>query len=162
MQQRIIALLDASPVDPQSVIQQQIARAAAQGAPPPPARSSAPQQQRDDGPTRVPAAVRVLMTTEEALPALQQHLTVIKVAPLRVRQSDIKSWIDFLLARLARAGWGGAKAAALVPGASRRGVRYVVRPEVYRKLQSYQFPNNLTELKVCSGLRWLLVLVACV
>lgn len=158
MQQRIVALLDASPVDPQVTIERQIARAATQRGSSPTndmkGKSSAPTKQlrtvipdQNDPDVKVPAAVRVLMTSEEALPVLQQHATIVKVAPLRVRPSDIKSWIDFLLSKLARAGRGPAKAAQ-VPGTRRRDVRYVVRPEVYRKLQAYQFPNNLTELKV--------------
>jgi transcriptional regulator with AAA-type ATPase domain/NAD-dependent dihydropyrimidine dehydrogenase PreA subunit len=87
-----------------------------------------------------PAAVkqteaRILMTTERILPALEQKGLIghsIKVAPLRVRKSDILIQTEYYLSLFCR----------------QRGMaKPKITPEAIRRLQGYDFPGNLTELE---------------
>jgi transcriptional regulator with AAA-type ATPase domain/NAD-dependent dihydropyrimidine dehydrogenase PreA subunit len=78
---------------------------------------------------------RILMNTERILPPLEQkgligHL--IKVTPLRVRKADIEAQVEYYLSLFCRS----------------RGIpKPRITPEAIRRLQSYDFPGNLTELE---------------
>lgn len=78
---------------------------------------------------------RILMTTERVLPALEQKGLIghsIKVAPLRVRKSDIVMQTEYYLSLFCR----------------QRGItKPKITPEAIRRLQGYDFPGNLTELE---------------
>jgi transcriptional regulator with AAA-type ATPase domain/NAD-dependent dihydropyrimidine dehydrogenase PreA subunit len=88
-------------------------------APPPPRQSEA----------------RIMMVAEKVLPGLDRKGLVghtIKVPPLRVRKTDIATQLDYYLSLISRA----------------RGVaKPSVTPEAIRRLQSYDFPGNITELE---------------
>ncbi len=76
---------------------------------------------------------RILLISERVLPELQplvHHL--IKVPPLRVRKADIKTQADYYLSLATR---------------SRGLTKPKISPEALRRLQSYDFPGNLTELR---------------
>lgn len=77
---------------------------------------------------------RLFFTTESALPHVDRHCTVIRVPPLRVRRSDLGEWLRYgVRQRSASLGWRQPPA---VPEA------------VVKRLQSYDFPNNIRELEV--------------
>jgi transcriptional regulator with AAA-type ATPase domain/NAD-dependent dihydropyrimidine dehydrogenase PreA subunit len=81
------------------------------------------------------SSARIMLTTENPLPQfdrppLIQH--TIKVTPLRVRKADIEAQIQYYVSVFCQA----------------RGIkRPKVTPEVVRRLQSYDFPGNLSELE---------------
>ncbi len=94
-------------------------------------------QSRDDGATLLPkhTEARIIMIAEKVIPKLAQSKLVkhnIKVPPLRVRKADIKVQINYYLGLLCR---------------SRGLPQPTVTPEALRRLQSYDFPNNLIELE---------------
>ncbi|PSF32242.1 AAA family ATPase [Aphanothece hegewaldii CCALA 016] len=76
---------------------------------------------------------RIIMISEKTLPeidSLVKHL--IKVPPLRVRKADLEDQVKYYINILCQ----------------RKGVkRPKVTPEAIRKLQAYDFPNNLRELE---------------
>ena len=75
---------------------------------------------------------RVFFTAEAALPAFDQVCDLIRVPPLRVRRQDLGEWLRYGLRQQARsAGW------EVLPQVS---------DAVVRRLQNYDFPNNLREL----------------
>ncbi|MGB5974905.1 MAG: cyclic nucleotide-binding domain-containing protein, partial [Nodosilinea sp.] len=84
-------------------------------------------------PPLVTAEARVILISEQAVPALDALVgETIKVPPLRVRKADIEDWVNYYLSLICR----------------RRGTgRVKVTPEAIRRLQSYDFPNNLRELE---------------
>ncbi|MBO9998324.1 MAG: 4Fe-4S binding protein [Cyanobacteria bacterium SID2] len=75
---------------------------------------------------------RVVLISERVLPELEPFVAhTIKVPPLRVRKADIKAKVDYYLRLCCQA----------------RGLpKPTVTPEAIRRLQSYDFPNNLREL----------------
>lgn len=76
---------------------------------------------------------RIVLISERVLPELQplvHHL--IKVPPLRVRKADIKTQAEYYLSLATR---------------SRGLSKPRISPEALRRLQSYDFPGNLTELR---------------
>ncbi|NJK62805.1 MAG: cyclic nucleotide-binding domain-containing protein [Synechococcaceae cyanobacterium SM2_3_1] len=76
---------------------------------------------------------QILLISERVLPELQplvHHL--IKVPPLRVRKADIKTQADYYLSLATR---------------SRGLSKPRISPEALRRLQSYDFPGNLRELR---------------
>jgi transcriptional regulator with AAA-type ATPase domain/NAD-dependent dihydropyrimidine dehydrogenase PreA subunit len=76
---------------------------------------------------------RILVISERVLPELQPLVHhQIKVPPLRVRKADIKSQADYYLSLATR---------------SRGLSKPQISPEALRRLQSYDFPGNLTELR---------------
>lgn len=81
----------------------------------------------------VTAEARIILLSEQGLPALNDAVDeTIKVPPLRVRKADIEDWVNYYLSLICR----------------RRGTgRITVTPEAIRRLQSYDFPNNLRELE---------------
>ncbi|MGA7953479.1 MAG: sigma 54-interacting transcriptional regulator [Gloeobacterales cyanobacterium] len=78
---------------------------------------------------------RIIITTEKQLPRLDCKNLIghwIKVTPLRVRKTDIAAQVQYYVSVFCR----------------ERGIpRPRVTPEVIRRLQSYDFPNNLSELE---------------
>jgi transcriptional regulator with AAA-type ATPase domain/NAD-dependent dihydropyrimidine dehydrogenase PreA subunit len=78
---------------------------------------------------------RIMITTEKQLPLLDCRSLIghtIKVTPLRVRKTDIAAQVQYYVSVFCR----------------ERGIpRPRVTPEVIRRLQSYDFPNNLAELE---------------
>ncbi|MBF2015563.1 MAG: sigma 54-interacting transcriptional regulator [Rivularia sp. T60_A2020_040] len=76
---------------------------------------------------------RILIISEQTQPLIQRAVDqTIKVPPVRVRKSDIKAQVEYYISLYARsAGIGKPK----------------VTPEALRRLQSYDFPGNLKELK---------------
>ncbi|MEO1069003.1 MAG: cyclic nucleotide-binding domain-containing protein, partial [Cyanobacteria bacterium J06638_6] len=81
----------------------------------------------------VTAEARIILLSEQALPTFDSLVSdTIKVPPLRVRKADIEDWVNYYLSLICR----------------RRGTaRMTVTPEAIRRLQSYDFPNNLRELE---------------
>ncbi|ASC71787.1 hypothetical protein XM38_027410 [Halomicronema hongdechloris C2206] len=76
---------------------------------------------------------RLIVITERVMPQLSAAVdTEIKVPPVRVRKADISDQVDYYISLICR----------------RRGIeRLQVAPEAIRKLQAYDFPNNLRELE---------------
>ncbi|MGB3312157.1 MAG: cyclic nucleotide-binding domain-containing protein [Nodosilinea sp.] len=81
----------------------------------------------------VTAEARIILLSEQGLPVLGGAVDdTIKVPPLRVRKADLEDWVNYYLSLICR----------------RRGTgRITVTPEAIRRLQSYDFPNNLRELE---------------
>lgn len=78
-------------------------------------------------------AGRLFLTTEAALPAFDRCCTQIRVPPLRVRRQDLGEWLRYGVRQRARKlGW---------PQAPQ------VDEAVVKRLQSYDFPNNIRELE---------------
>ncbi|OUC15515.1 MAG: AAA family ATPase [Alkalinema sp. CACIAM 70d] len=78
---------------------------------------------------------RIIMTSEKILPQVEKCKRVrhsIKVPPLRVRKADISAQVEYYLSLTCR---------------SRGIAKPSVTPEALRRLQSYDFPGNLTELE---------------
>jgi len=77
---------------------------------------------------------RVFFTAEAAMPAFDRACTLIRVPPLRVRRQDLGEWLRYgVRQRSRKLGW---ERPPEVPEA------------VVKRLQSYDFPNNLRELEV--------------
>jgi len=79
--------------------------------------------------------VRIMMTTEKVLPAIARKELIghdIKISPLRVRKADIAAQVEYYLSLACR---------------YKRMAKPKVTPEAIRRLQSYDFPGNLTELE---------------
>lgn len=75
---------------------------------------------------------RIVMTTEKTLSAVERVSHLIKVPPLRVRKADIAAQVEYYASLLCRA----------------KGIpRLQVTPEALRRLQGYDFPDNLRELQ---------------
>ncbi|MGI0492057.1 sigma 54-interacting transcriptional regulator [Alkalinema pantanalense CENA528] len=78
---------------------------------------------------------RIIMTSEKIVPQIEKCQQVrhsIKVPPLRVRKADIAAQVEYYLSLICR---------------SRGIAKPKVTPEALRRLQSYDFPGNLTELE---------------
>ena len=76
---------------------------------------------------------RVFFTAEQAMPAFDRACTLIRVPPLRVRRQDLGEWLRYgVRQRSRKLGW---PQPPQVPEA------------VVKRLQSYDFPNNLRELE---------------
>lgn len=94
-------------------------------------------QSREDEAPPAPkrTEARIMMIAEKVIPKLAKCKLIkhnFKVPPLRVRKADIKVQIDYYLGLLCR---------------SRGLPKPSVTPEALRRLQSYDFPNNLIELE---------------
>jgi polyferredoxin len=94
-----------------------------------------------DGRWRVPGPAsrerrfsgRVFATTESALPEFDRCATVIRVPPLRVRRQDLGEWLRYGIRQRARGlGWQRPPQ---------------VSEAVVKRLQSHDFPGNVTELE---------------
>ncbi len=76
---------------------------------------------------------RIILISEQVSPALDTVVGMtIKVPPLRVRKTDIEDHVNYYLNLICRA---------------KKLDKSRVTPEALRKLQSYDFPNNLRELE---------------
>lgn len=76
---------------------------------------------------------RIIILSEQTRPEIDSLVkTIIKVPPLRVRKADIDEWLNYYLTLICRA----------------KGInKPQVTPEAIRRLQAYDFPNNLRELE---------------
>jgi len=84
-------------------------------------------------PALVESQARILLIAEQAMPELDALVTdTIKVPPLRVRKADLEDQVQYYLSLLCR---------------RQRLNPIQVAPEAIRRLQSYDFPNNLRELE---------------
>ncbi|HIK46906.1 MAG TPA: sigma 54-interacting transcriptional regulator [Leptolyngbyaceae cyanobacterium M65_K2018_010] len=90
--------------------------------------------QRGDNPApTLESPARIILISEQSTPALDRLVaTTIKVPPLRVRKADLEDLVNYYLSLLCR---------------RRRLNRIPVTAEAIRRLQSYDFPNNLRELE---------------
>lgn len=76
---------------------------------------------------------RIILTTEKTLPESQKRVShLIKVPPLRVAKADIVAQVKYYIGLYCR---------------SRALPQPQVAPEAIRRLQSYDFPGNLSELE---------------
>ncbi|NBS48924.1 MAG: hypothetical protein EBS99_18235, partial [Betaproteobacteria bacterium] len=85
--------------------------------------------------TGVPRAKggRLFFTAEQAMPAFDRCCTLIRVPPLRVRRQDLGEWLRYgIRQRSRKLGWERPPE---------------VDQAVVKRLQSYDFPNNLRELE---------------
>ncbi|KAJ9518641.1 hypothetical protein QJQ45_018664, partial [Haematococcus lacustris] len=104
--------------------------------------------------------VRIILTSERHLPALEAAAQVIKVPPLRLRTTDIPSLVAYFLAQASRSHapkhdaahrtdqqitGGQAGGAAL---ASPRPLKLTLSAEAVRRLQTYPWPGNDAELQL--------------
>jgi transcriptional regulator with AAA-type ATPase domain/NAD-dependent dihydropyrimidine dehydrogenase PreA subunit len=80
-----------------------------------------------------PSRARILIVSEKSQSRIQRCVGhIIKVPPLRVRKADIKTQVEYYISLYTRA----------------RGIpKPHITPEALRRLQSYDFPGNLKELK---------------
>jgi len=77
--------------------------------------------------------VRIIMTAEKTLPESQKRVShLIKVPPLRVSKADIAAQVKYYISLYCR---------------SKALPQPQVAPEAIRRLQSYDFPGNLSELE---------------
>ncbi|MEA5507650.1 sigma 54-interacting transcriptional regulator [Halotia wernerae UHCC 0503] len=76
---------------------------------------------------------RILIVSEKTQPIIERSVgRVIKVPPIRVRKADIQAQVEYYISLYVRA----------------RGIaKPHIAPEALRRLQSYDFPGNLKELK---------------
>lgn len=76
---------------------------------------------------------QIILISERPTPAVDNVVdTQIKVPPLRVRKADIEDYVSYYISLISRA----------------RGQKKIaVTPEAIRRLQAYDFPNNLRELE---------------
>lgn len=76
---------------------------------------------------------RIIIISEQTRPEINSLVKeIIKVPPLRVRKADINEWLNYYLTLICRA----------------KGInKPQVTPEAIRRLQAYDFPNNLRELE---------------
>ncbi len=76
---------------------------------------------------------RIIIVSEKTQPIIERSVgRVIKVPPIRVRKADIQAQVEYYISLYVRA----------------RGIsKPHVAPEALRRLQSYDFPGNLKELK---------------
>ena len=76
---------------------------------------------------------RLFFTSEAAVPQVDRSCTLIRVPPLRVRRQDLGEWLRYRVRQRSRKlGWTRPPA---------------VPESVVKRLQSYDFPNNLRELE---------------
>jgi polyferredoxin len=76
---------------------------------------------------------RLFFTAEQAMPAFDRCCTLIRVPPLRVRRQDLGEWLRYgIRQRSRKLGWERPPE---------------VDQAVVKRLQSYDFPNNLRELE---------------
>ncbi|UKP00827.1 cyclic nucleotide-binding domain-containing protein [Nostoc sp. UHCC 0870] len=90
---------------------------------------------RPGEPTAVPrtSKARILIVSEKAQSQIERCVGhIIKVPPLRVRKADIKAQVEYYTSLYVR---------------SRGVAKPRITPEALRRLQSYDFPGNLKELK---------------
>ncbi|MBD2577168.1 cyclic nucleotide-binding domain-containing protein [Oscillatoria sp. FACHB-1406] len=76
---------------------------------------------------------RIILVSEQAIPKIDNLVAHnIPVPPLRTRKADIGDWVNYYLSIAAR---------------TKRIAKPHLSPEALRRLQTYDFPNNLRELE---------------
>ncbi|MGC9524888.1 MAG: sigma 54-interacting transcriptional regulator [Limnospira sp.] len=90
-------------------------------------------RRQEDTPTAKVSEARVIIISEKIVANVDNLVGMtVKVPPLRVRKSDIEDWVNYNISLICRA----------------KGVdRVRITPEALRRLQAYDFPNNLRELR---------------
>lgn len=79
-----------------------------------------------------PCHARLILISEKVIPQLAQVMsTAIKAVPLRVRKPDIEDLVNYFISLICR---------------DKRIRKVRITPEALRRLQAYDFPNNLREL----------------
>ncbi len=80
-----------------------------------------------------PCRARILLISERTSPQIEKQVgQTIKVPPLRLRKTDIKAQVGYYISLISRS----------------RGIpNPTVTPEALRRLQSYDFPGNIRELR---------------
>ncbi|MGF1514494.1 MAG: sigma 54-interacting transcriptional regulator [Elainellaceae cyanobacterium] len=93
-----------------------------------------PLSRSDEPPTLRNCRARIILTAERTLPQLEGQLMghTIKVPPLRVRKADIAAQVQYYQSLLCRA---------------RNIEKSTLDPRALRRLQSYDFPGNISELE---------------
>lgn len=89
----------------------------------------------DPTPEARPCEARIMMVSEKILPQLERKQLVghvIKVPPLRVRKADIAAQVQYYISLACR---------------PKNLAKPQVTPEALRRLQTYDFPGNLSELE---------------
>ncbi|MEO0824946.1 MAG: sigma 54-interacting transcriptional regulator [Cyanobacteria bacterium J06639_16] len=78
------------------------------------------------------AQARIILISEKPIPEINSLVTLkIKTPPLRIRKADIEDYVNYYISLICRS----------------RGInRPNLTPEALRRLQAYDFPNNLREL----------------
>ncbi len=78
-------------------------------------------------------SARIILVSERANPQIKDAIAkIIKVPPIRVRKADLEELLNYYLMLITRS----------------KGIKKpAVTPEAIRKLQAYDFPNNLQELE---------------
>jgi transcriptional regulator with AAA-type ATPase domain/NAD-dependent dihydropyrimidine dehydrogenase PreA subunit len=78
-------------------------------------------------------SARILMISEKVIPPLDHKVNhLIKVPPLRVRKADIEDYVKYYISLICR---------------NQCIQKPQITPEALRRLQAYDFPNNLQELE---------------
>jgi len=87
----------------------------------------------EDTPTVKVSEARIIIISEKIVAPIDRWVEMtIKVPSLRVRKSDIGDWVNYNISLICRA----------------KGIdRVRITPEALRRLQAYDFPNNLRELR---------------
>ncbi|ANV84240.1 AAA family ATPase [Picosynechococcus sp. PCC 7003] len=87
----------------------------------------------DPEPVPQQTAAKLVAIAERQLPAVARHFSeTIKVPPLRVRKADLAAQVEYYTSLFCRA----------------KGLdKPTLTPEALRRLQSYDFPNNIRELQ---------------
>ena len=76
---------------------------------------------------------RLFFTSETVCPEFERHCSLIRVPPLRVRRQDLGEWLRYGIRMRSRSlGWRSAPQ---------------VSEAVIKRLQAYDFPNNIRELE---------------
>jgi len=88
----------------------------------------------NEEPTRAKTSqARVVMISEKKLSEIDSLVTnLIKVPPLRVRKADLEEQVNYYISLICR---------------DKEVKKVKITPEALRKLQAYDFPNNLRELE---------------
>ncbi|PHV61062.1 sigma 54-interacting transcriptional regulator [Cyanobacterium aponinum] len=91
------------------------------------------QRSENTTPQQKKCHARIILITEKAIPEISNLVThTIKVPPLRVRKSDLEDQANYYISLIAR---------------SRKISKPTITADALRRLQTYDFPNNLRELE---------------
>lgn len=87
----------------------------------------------DSPPITKTSQARIIIISEKKIPSIDKFVPhVIKVPPLRIRKADIEDLVNYYVSLICRS----------------KGIPKVnLTPEALRRLQAYDFPNNLRELE---------------
>ena len=87
----------------------------------------------EDQPKPKSCQAQIILISEKVISELSSAVeNLIKVPPLRVRKADLEDWVKYYISLICRA----------------KGLEKArIAPEAVRRLQAYDFPNNLRELR---------------